>query len=134
MNGTYDQPTSCFRNLQAEKIGKTFIYCLISIVSLTGNTLIGIIVYKTKTMRTNTNFLIINMAMSDLLLPIFLFPKVVMELYVDFWLVNGPLGQALCKLHIFFSDVSATVSTQSLMLIQNIDGTLIRTADMTKTK
>jgi len=28
-------------------------------------------------------FLIVNMAMSDLLLPIFLFPKVVTELYVD---------------------------------------------------
>ncbi|XP_020621024.1 neuropeptide Y receptor type 1-like [Orbicella faveolata] len=117
MNGTHDQPASCFSDLAAGRIGKTFAYCLIFIVSLVGNTLIGIIVYKTKTMRTSTNFLLVNMAMSDLLLPIFLFPKVVAELYVDSWLISGPLGQVLCKLHIFVSDVSATVSTQSLMLI-----------------
>ena len=117
MNETHDQPASCLSDPAAEKIGKTFAYCLIFIVSLAGNTLIGIIVYKTKTMRTSTNFLLVNMAMSDLLLPIFLFPQVVTELYVDSWQIGGPLGQALCKLHIFFSDVSTTVSSQSLTLI-----------------
>ena len=70
MNGT-QLPTSSFSNPAAEKIGKTFAYCLIFIVSLAGNTLIGIIVYKAKTMRKTNNFLIVNMAMSDLLLPIF---------------------------------------------------------------
>ena len=117
MNGTRDHPAGCLSDPAAEKIGKTFAYCLIFIVSLVGNTLIGTIVYKTKTMRTSTNFLIVNMAMSDLLLPIFLFPVVVTELFVDSWQIGGPLGQALCKLHIFFSDVSTAVSTQSLTLI-----------------
>lgn len=118
INGTRNQPGSCFENLVRQwKIGKTLIYCLIFIISLAGNSLIGIIVYKRKRMRTSTNFLIVNMAMSDLLLPIFLFPKVVTELYVDSWLIGGALGQALCKLHIFLSDVSVTVSTQSLTLI-----------------
>ena len=117
MNGTRDQPSSCFSNPAEEEIGKTFSYCLIFIVSLAGNTLIGIIFYGTKTMRTSTIFQIVNMAMSDLLLSIFLFPKVVTELYVDSWLIGGPLGQALCKLRIFFSDVSSSASTQSLTLI-----------------
>ena len=115
MNGT--QPTSSFSYPAAWKIGITFAYCLMFIVSLAGNTSIGIIVYKARTMRTSTNFLIANMAMSDLLLPIFLFPKAVTELYVDSWPISGPLGQALCKLHVFFSDVSTTVSSQSLTLI-----------------
>lgn len=118
INGTRNQPGSCFENLVRQwKIGKTLIYCLIFIISLAGNSLIGIIVYKRKRMRTSTNFLIVNMAMSDLLLPIFLFPKVVTQLYVDSWLIGGALVQALCKLHIFLSDVSVTVSTQSLTLI-----------------
>jgi len=118
INGTHDQPGSCFENLARQwKVGKTLTYCLLFIISLAGNTLIGIIVYKTKRMRTSTNFLIVNMAMSDLLLPIFLFPKVVTELYVDSWVIGGALGQALCKLHIFLSDVSVTVSIQSLTLI-----------------
>ena len=60
--------------LQQKKIGLTFAYCLIILVSLAGNTAIGIIVYKTKTMRKPINFLIVNMAMSDLLIPIFLIP------------------------------------------------------------
>ena len=68
------QPSSCYRNPTAEKIGLTFTYCLIILVSLAGNTVIGIIVYKTKTMRKPINFLIVNIAMSDLLIPIFLIP------------------------------------------------------------
>jgi len=71
MNGT--QLSSCF-NPTAEKIGKSFAYCLIFVVSLAGNTLVGTIVYKEKTMRKPINYLIVNMAMSDLLSPIFLIP------------------------------------------------------------
>ena len=102
---------------QQKKIGKTFAYCLFFIVSLTGNTVIGIIVYKTKTMRKPINFIIVNMAMSDLLFPIFVIPPVTTMLYSDSWLIGGSLGQAFCKLKAFLSDVSTAVSIQSLVLI-----------------
>ena len=114
-NGT--QPWSCYWNPTARKIGITFAYCLTFLVSLTGNTVIGVIVYKTKTMRKPINFLIVNMAMSDLLLPIFLIPLEIQQLYIDSWLIGGPLGQALCKLVYFLPDVSTVVSFQSLVLI-----------------
>ena len=114
MNGT--QP-SCNWNPTAEKIGITFAYCLIFLVSLAGNTGIGIIVYKTKTMRKPINFLIVNMAMSDILYPIFLIPRNIQLLYIKSWLIGGPLGQALCKLVIFLIEVSNAVSIQSLVLI-----------------
>ena len=54
-NGT--QASDCYwpGNLTAEKIGKTFAYGLIIVVSLTGNSLIGIIIYKKKTMRRTIN-------------------------------------------------------------------------------
>ena len=115
INGT--QPSSCFSNPTAEKIGQTFAYCLIFLVSLAGNTAIGIIVYKTKTMRKPINFLIVNMAISDLLMPIFVCPPETLKLYINFWLIGGPLGQALCKLTYFSTDVSTAVSIQSLVLI-----------------
>ncbi|XP_020611141.1 neuropeptide FF receptor 1-like [Orbicella faveolata] len=115
MNGT--QPSSCPSASTAEKIGSTFAYCLIFIVSLTGNTVIGIIVYKTKTMRKPINFFIVNMATSDLLHPIIVIPRRIQELYIDSWLIGGPLGQALCKLIVSLADLSATVSIQSLVLI-----------------
>ena len=114
-NGT--QPWNCYWSSTARKIGGTFAYCLIFLVSLAGNTFIGIIVYKTKTMRKPINFFIVNMAMSDLLLPIILFPIKVQKLYIDSWLIGGPLGQALCKLVYFLADISTGVSIQSLVLI-----------------
>ena len=69
-------------------------------------------------MRKPINFLIVNMAMSDLLCAIFLFPLILTEMYVDSWLISGPLGQILCTLaSIFLLSVSVTVSIQSLVLI-----------------
>ena len=115
MNGT--QPWSCHSNPTAEKIGQTVAYCLIFLVSLAGNIVVGIIVYKTRTMRKPINFLIVNMAMSDLFFPVFLFPPMIQMLYIDSWLIGGPLGQALCKLVYFLPDVSTAVSIQSLVLI-----------------
>ena len=80
INGT---ESSSGYNPTAEKIGKTFSYGLILLVSLSGNTVIGVIVYKTKTMRKAINFLIVNMAMSDLLFPIFLIPQAIQMIYID---------------------------------------------------
>ena len=115
MNGS--QPWSCYWNPTAKQIGTTFALCLIFLVGLAGNIVIGIIVYKTKTMRKPINFLIVNMAMSDLLVPIFLIPRNIQWLYINSWLIGGPLGQALCKLVSFLPEVSIVVSIQSLVLI-----------------
>ena len=115
MNGT--QPSSCPSNPTAEKFGMTFAYCLILIVSLAGNIVIGIIFYKTKTVRKPINFFIVNMAMSDLFFPIIVVPWLIQRLYIDTWLIGGPLGQALCKLVFSLPDLSASVSIQSLVLI-----------------
>ena len=115
MNRT--QPSSCYWNPTAKKIGTTIAYCLIVLVSLAGNTVIGIIVYKTKTMRKPINFLIVNMAMSDLLIPIFLIPSDIRRLYTKPFLIGGPLGQTLCKLLEFLPLVSVFVTIQSLVLI-----------------
>ena len=104
-------------NPTAAKIGQTFAYSLIFVVSLLGNSFIGIIVYKTHTLRKPINFFIVNMAMSDLLYPIFLFSRELTYVHADSWLISGPLGQVLCKLVPFLVDVSTFVSIQSLVLI-----------------
>ena len=104
-------------NPTADKIGKTFAYCLIFVVSLVGNSIIRIVVYKTETLRKPINYFIVNMAMSDLLYAIFFIPWNVTELLMDSWLVGGPLGQSLCKLLPFSAATSVLVSVQSLVLI-----------------
>ena len=114
MNGT--QTSSCF-NHEAKRIGISFYYCLIFVVTLIGNIIIGIIVYRTRSMRKPINFFIVNMAMSDLLFPILCFPYIVTEINFGYWFISGPVGQALCKLHEFLADVSLFVSIQSLVLI-----------------
>ena len=113
MNET--QPTDCSSsvNFTAEKIGKTFAYCLIVAVSLTGNSLIGIIIYKKKPMRRKINYFILNMAMSDILLAIFI-PMDFVELFV---ISDGLLGQALCKVVSGVKYLSCVVSIESLVLI-----------------
>jgi len=119
MNSTVNG-SSCSISLNptAQKIGETFANCLIVVVSLVGNSFIGIIVYKTQTLRKPVNYFIVNMAMSDLLFPIFLFPRDLTFFYVDYqWLISGPLGQALCKLVIFLVQTCMFVSIQSLLLI-----------------
>ena len=81
LNGT--QPSSC-QHSTAENIGITFAYCLLMVVSLAGNTFIRLIVYKTESMRKLINFFIVNMAMSDLLCVIFVFPRFLSSLYIDY--------------------------------------------------
>lgn len=107
----------CAKHLTELFVGETFGYVLLIIVAVTGNSLIGLIVFKTKSMRKTINYLIVNMAMSDLLLPIFAFSRKMANLYVGHWLIGGPFGMALCKLVYFFQDVSTVVSIQSLVLI-----------------
>jgi len=84
-------------NSTAGKIGKTFAYYLILVVSLLGNSFVAVIVYRTQILRKPTNFFIVNMAMSDLVYPIFYIPTNPTGIYVDFWLISGPLGQGVCK-------------------------------------
>ena len=118
--GNETQLLSCSSpdNLTAEKIGKTLAYSLVLIFSLAGKFFIGILVYRKKSMRNPINFLIVNMAASDLIYPIFVFPRVLTQLYVGSWLISGHLGHALCKLLYFLQDVSSAVSIQSLVLIE----------------
>ena len=104
-------------NSTATKIGQSFAYSLIFVVSLVGNSFIGIVVYKTKTLRKPINYFIVNMAMSDLLYPIFWFPKEIAESFVESWPIGDSLGQVLCKLVSFVGNISVLVSVQSLVLI-----------------
>ena len=115
MNGT-QSTSSCF-NPTATRIGETFAYCSLFIVSLVGNIFIAMIVFKTKTLRKPFNFFTVSMAMSDLLVPIFLFPRNLVLSYTRSWLIGGLLSQVLCKLSIYAPDVSFAVSIQSLVLI-----------------
>ena len=116
-NGSSSSSCSSLINPEALKVGATVAYSSILVVSLVGNSLIILIVYKTPTLRKPINMLIANMAMSDLLYPIFLFPVKLVDFQVGSWLIGGTLGQTWCKIYAFLADISTLVSIQSLVLI-----------------
>ena len=118
VNGSSSWSCSSLINLEAGKIGATVALSLLLVVSLIGNLLIVLIVYKTPTLRKPINMLIANMAMSDLLFPIFSFPVRLAYLHGGGgWLIGGNLGQASCKLHVVGTYICSLVSVQSLVLI-----------------
>ena len=115
-NGSIES-SSCF-STTAYKIGRTIALSLIIAVSLTGNSFIVLIVYKTPTLRKPINYFIANMAMSDLLFSIFWPPTLLSLIHrTNLWLIGGQFGQALCKFVHFFTDICIIVSMQNLVLI-----------------
>ena len=105
-------------DLAEHKIGITIALCIMFIVSLLGNSLIAVVVYKTPTLRKPINFLIVNMAMSDLLFSSITAPVTFVYLYLHSWAVTeGVLASITCKVTPYLVDVSILVSTQSLVVI-----------------
>ena len=68
-------------------------------LSLIGNTLVCIAVYRNTQLRTTTNLYIVALAVSDLLSAVFVMPLGVGVLVAGRWI----FGQAVCQLHAFFS-------------------------------
>ena len=108
---------SLLNPVPVQKLVLTVAYGLLLVVSLIGNSLIVTIVFKAPTLRKPINFMIVNMAISDLLFPIFLFPLSLVEMQADPWLISETLHRTLCKIGFVLLTVAATVSIQSLILI-----------------
>lgn len=66
---------------------------LVFTVGLVGNSLVCVAVYRNHTMRTVTNYFIVNLALADLLVIIFCLPSSVLWDVTETWF----LGLRLCK-------------------------------------
>lgn len=96
----------------------TPIIILLFVVSLLVNVFIVLSIYIDRRLRTNRNILIANIAVSDVLYSLLVFPSEVINNYVeDKWLVLGDLGLATCKLVPFLGSSCVAVSTYSCVLI-----------------
>ena len=84
-------------------------YVILLFVSLAGNALIIAVFFKKHDqLQTPVNYFIINMAVSDFLVPIFVLPRRIQEVYLGWgpWLVSGVLGDIICKVASFADEVS----------------------------
>ena len=101
------------------KLIKTLAYSVLLIFSLVGNGLIIAVIRRNKQLRTIINFFVLNMAISDLLLPIFALPRRLQDIYYPerLWMVDGIFGAVTCKMLPFAEAMSITVSVTTLVII-----------------
>ena len=103
-----------------EKVGKVSAYIVLLLTALLGNIIVISVVFKSKRVQRNVNFLILNMAASDLFVPVFVCPRKIVAILMDTeskWLLTGLAGQISCKAIFFAQDVATAVSIQTLVLI-----------------
>ncbi|XP_070804903.1 cholecystokinin receptor type A [Pituophis catenifer annectens] len=92
---------------------RIFLYSLIFLLSILGNTLVITVLIRNKRIRTVTNLFLLSLAISDLMLCFFCMPfTLIPNLLQDFI-----FGSSLCKITSYFMGVSVSVSTFTLVAI-----------------
>ncbi|XP_063905594.1 orexin/Hypocretin receptor type 1-like isoform X2 [Zophobas morio] len=88
-------------------------HTLVFVIGIIGNILVCVAVYRNHTMRTVTNYFIVNLAVADFLVILFcLPPSVVWDVTITWF-----FGVAMCKIVLYFQSVSVTVSVLTLTFI-----------------
>ena len=89
-------------------------YYLLMIIALVGNLLIVVVFYRNKSLKITLRYLIVNMAVSDLIVPVTVLPRLTAE---NVWYVDGVQGSILCKFVNVVWEVSNVVSIISMVMI-----------------
>lgn len=119
-NSTEGQLNSSSTAACSEVVSAMFTMSLsvISAVTFIGNILVATTFVKTPSLRTSTNYFIVNMAVSDLLGPFFNWPLYASEgMLTTNILVAQSSANIVCKMGMYFRIVSQVVSVLSLVLI-----------------
>uniref|UniRef100_UPI00398E66DF neuropeptide FF receptor 2-like n=1 Tax=Pristiophorus japonicus TaxID=55135 RepID=UPI00398E66DF len=100
---------------QTSSVATVFItsYLLIFLLCMLGNGLVCFIVVRDRHMWTVTNFFILNLAISDLLVGIFCMPSTL----VDNILTGWPFGSFVCKMSGLVQGISVSASVFTLVAI-----------------
>ncbi|CDQ61116.1 unnamed protein product [Oncorhynchus mykiss] len=115
-NGNYKNNDADCLSLLPIDLNQTvriFLYCLIFLVSVLGNSLIIAVLVRNRHMRTVTNLFLLSLAASDLMLCLFCMPfTLIPNLMRDF-----VFGSGICKVAMYFMGISVSVSTFNLVAI-----------------
>ena len=105
-------------NSPTVQVAKLLVLSIILVISLLGNALLIVIIYKRRELRKTANYFVMNMAVSDFF-PLQMIPFFLAQIAANSmnWPVSGTLGSILCKLGVFLRRVSATFSVESLLCI-----------------
>uniref|UniRef100_A0A8D8QUD3 Orexin receptor type 2 n=1 Tax=Cacopsylla melanoneura TaxID=428564 RepID=A0A8D8QUD3_9HEMI len=86
---------------------------ILFVVGLIGNALVCIAVYRNKSMRTVTNYYIVNLAVADFLVILICLPPTVVWDVTETWF----MGLVLCRVVLYSQTVSVAVSVMTLTFI-----------------
>lgn len=115
-NNVTHTPFSC--DSTAVVVTKTVFLCFIFVLSLVGNMLVVLVVYRKLVPRSAVTYFILNMAISDLVVPMVSVPAHIVRVFTcSQWLIHGVIGTLLCKFLPFVCDVSTAVSTFTMVAI-----------------
>ncbi|CAH3113005.1 unnamed protein product, partial [Porites lobata] len=97
----------------------TTVLAIISLAAFIGNILVMTVVYKTPSLRTSTNYYYVNMAVSDFLSSLTLWPLYLTDEIITQRgsLIKGPMATVGCKVGVYVRVFSTSVSILSLVLI-----------------
>lgn len=110
LNGTMSNDPIKFREVQALFM---VIYTVIFVLGIFGNTLICYIVCRNRTMQTVTNFFIMNLALSDILLCALCVPFTPLYTFLETWV----FGTIMCHIVAPATSVSVYIHTVTLTSI-----------------
>ena len=96
---------------------KTAAYVILLLLTFVGNVLVVHIIRRNPTLLSSVDLLILNMCVSDLFIPLLAIPYRIKEIYVGNEWIGGDLGFILCKLVLFFGDLTTAVSILSMLAI-----------------
>lgn len=96
------------------KVVKLFLYAVIFLISVTGNTLVCIVVIRRRRMRTVTNYFILNLAVADLAITCVCIPFDIPVQEDNYRWIYGPL---MCKLLYPLQTMAALASIFTLVAV-----------------
>nr|XP_021190838.2 orexin/Hypocretin receptor type 1 [Helicoverpa armigera] len=88
-------------------------HAIVFVIGLIGNALVCIAVYRNHSMRTVTNYFIVNLAVADFMVILICLPPTVLWDVTQTWF----FGTAMCRIVLYFQSVSVTVSVLTLTFI-----------------
>ncbi|XP_071133062.1 RYamide receptor-like [Mytilus edulis] len=89
-----------------------FLYSIIVVIAIGGNSIVCYLVYAYKRMRTIPNYFLVNLAISDIIMAIFCIPfTFVANLLLNYW----PFGETMCPLVSYLQMVAVFLSAYTLV-------------------
>lgn len=109
LNGTVTSEQKISHFLQTIFI---FLYSIIVVIAIGGNSIVCYLVYAYKRMRTIPNYFLVNLAISDIIMAIFCIPfTFVANLLLNYW----PFGETMCPLVNYLQVMSVFLSAYTLV-------------------